>query len=94
MDDELIIPADEGETLDIYLSPTTFPVAYERKVRCMMSGGFSREEAERIILRAPIMVELFYDIDRGLFAIESEPIGYIPVFNPFTGEEIKKEDTE
>ena len=92
MDDELIIPANKAETLDIYLSTTAYPVAFERKVRCLMNSGLSKEEAEGIILTTPIQVEIFYDIDRGLFAIESEPIGYIPVFNPFTGEEIKKED--
>jgi hypothetical protein len=94
MNDELIIPADAGETLDIYLSPTTYPVAFERKIRCLMNSGLSKEEAEAVLLTSPIQVEIFYDIDRGLFAIESEPIGYIPVFNPFTGEELKKEEEE
>ncbi len=94
MDNELIISATEAEIIEIRLSPTTYPVAFERKVRCMMNSGLSKEEAEEIILTTPIPLEIFYDIDRGLFAIESEPIGYNPVFNPFTGEEIKKEDED
>jgi hypothetical protein len=59
-----------------------------------MNSGLSREEAESTVQATPLTLEIFYDIGRGLFALESEPIGYIPVFNPYTGEEVKKENED
>lgn len=94
MNDKLIISSTEAEIIDVYLCPNKYPVAYERKVRCMMSSGLTREEAEKTVLTTPIQIELFYDIGRGLFAVESEPIGYIDVYNPYTGDVVKKEDVD
>jgi hypothetical protein len=94
MNDELIIPATDAEIIDIYLSPENYPVAYERKVRCLMNSGLTREEVEAIVLTTPIQMEIFYDIDRGLFAVESEPIAYIDIFNPYTGEVVEKEEED
>ncbi len=90
-DDTLIIREAECEVIDILLSPNRYPVAFERKVRCVMSGGLSRQEAEAYVLTTPLQLEIFYDIGRGLFALEPEPIESITVFNPYTGKEIPKE---
>ncbi len=89
---ELTINAIKCETIDILLTPEKYPAAFGRKVRCMMSGGLSREEAEEIILKTPITVEIFYDIGHGLFAVESEAVDNNEIFNPYTGEEIPKEE--
>ena len=56
-----------------------------------MSGGMTRLEAEEYVRTTPICLEVYYDIGRGLFAVESEPIESITVFNPYTGKEIPKE---
>jgi hypothetical protein len=92
MAEELIIPAHDAETIDVFLSPTAMPKAFDRKVRCLMNSGLSREEAESTVRATPLTLEIFYDIGRGLFAVESEAAANIPIINPYTGEEVKKED--
>lgn len=92
MENNLKIPKTEGEIIEFYLSPEKTPVAYERKVRCLMLSGIPRMEAERDALTAPLSMELLYDIGRGLFALESEAVANIPIYNPYTGEEIPKEE--
>jgi hypothetical protein len=94
MEDKLIIPAEYSETIDVFLSPTAMPRAYECKVRCLMKSGLSREEAEQTVQTTPLTLEIFYDIDRGLFALESEAIECIDVYNPYTGEIVPKEDDD
>lgn len=89
-EDYLRIEEDDCEIIDIYLTPDKYPIAFDRKVRCMMSGGSTRQEAERFVLTAPLQMELYYDIGRGLFAVESEAADSIPIYNPYTGEEIPK----
>lgn len=93
-EEELTIPAAHAETIDVFLSPATIPNAFERKVRCLTSGGISREEAERTVRATPLTLEIFYDIGRGLFAVESEAVDNIEIFNPYTGLEIPKQEEE
>lgn len=89
----LKITEETGDTVEIYLSPDKYPVAYQRKkYELMNSCGMSEEEAERNIFQTPFVLELFYAIDRGLFAVESEPLDCIEIYNPYTGEEIPNEN--
>ncbi|NDV80773.1 hypothetical protein [Bacteroides sp. 51] len=89
----LIIKEEEGDMIDITLSPERYPICFNRKViEFMDANGLSREEAENIIANSPIQLELLYSIDQGLFAIESEPLAYIPAYNPYTGNEIPNEN--
>ena len=37
-------------------------------------------------------MEIFCDSERGIFAVEAEPLAYSPLFNPYTGEEIPNEN--
>lgn len=88
MDDELRITEDEGDVIDVYLSPDKTPVAYQRKKKELMAScGMTEDEAERCLLR-PIPIEIFYSYDQGLFGIESECLAECEVFNPYTGKEI------
>ncbi len=57
-----------------------------------MSGGMSRQEAEEYVRTTPICLEVYYDIGRGLFAVESETADNIEIFNPYTGETVTKEE--
>ena len=91
-DDGLVIQESECETVDITLMPEKYPVAFERKVRCVISGGMPRQEAEEYVRTTPICLEVYYDIGRGLFAVESEAVDNTEIFNPYTGEEIPKEE--
>lgn len=86
---ELIITSD-AETIDVLLTPTKTPVAYQRKLcELINNSGMTEKEAKDFLLQ-PIELEIFYDYDRGLFGIESEAVDVIEVFNPYTGKEIHK----
>ncbi len=52
----------------------------------------SRQEAEEYVRTTPICLEVYYDIGRGLFAVESETADNIEIFNPYTGETVTKEE--
>lgn len=62
-----------AETVEVTLTPEKCPVAYERKLRELISQGAfdAKEEAEKWLRSTPIVLELYYDIDSGLFAVES-----------------------
>lgn len=88
-DRELII-TDEAETINVCLSPTKTPIAYQRKLQELINGnGMTEKEAKEYLLQ-PIELELFYDYDRGLFGVESEAVDAIEVYNPYTGKEIPR----
>ena len=86
------IDETECKTIDILLTPEKYPTAFERKVRCVMSGGMTRQEAEEHVRMTPICLEIFYDIGRGLFAVESEAVDNTDIFNPYTGKTVTKEE--
>jgi hypothetical protein len=92
MEDELKITGTECETVDILLTPEKYPVAFDRKVRCIMSSGMTRTEAEEYVRTTPLCMEIHYDIGRGLFAVESEAVDNTEIFNPYTGKKVPKEE--
>lgn len=94
MDSELRISDEEGDVIDIYLCPNKTPLTYQRKVKCLISSGMTEDEAKRHITQEPMVLELFYDIGRGLFTVESEAVDNTSIYNPYTREEISKEDIE
>lgn len=85
----LFIKEDECETIEVSLDPAEHPRAFDNKVRCLMKSGLSREAAERDAT-TPVVLELFYSIDQGLFAVESGAVDCSPVYNPYDGREIPK----
>lgn len=87
-DDNLKVTFDSGDTIDVYIDPVKMPDIYRRKMKCLLTSGMSQEEAEKHLLQNPLQLELFYDIGRGLFAVEAEAADSTPIFNPYTGEEI------
>ncbi len=90
---DLKITTEAGDTFDIYLCPNRFPNAYQRKVEELMeSCGLSQKEAEVEAYTQPIQLELFYAIDQGLFAVESEALDSCEIYNPYTGQEIPNEN--
>jgi hypothetical protein len=61
----------------------------------MEQGEFdSEEEATRWIESTPIILEIMYEKDCGLFAVESEAIESCPnsLISPYSGEVIECED--
>lgn len=82
----LKIGETEGDTIKITLDPNLHPAAYERKLHELVTrSGMTESEAKVWIMQNPIVLEIFYDIDRGLFAVESEATAYCEIYNPYTG---------
>lgn len=69
-----------AETIEVTLTPEKYPIAFERKVRELMGQGAfnTKEEAEKWVKSTPIVLELYYEIDAGLFAVESEALESSP----------------
>lgn len=88
--EELTIEENEGQLINVYLKP--YHEVYERKKYELINSGMSDDEAENWLLTTPIQLELFYDIDRGLFAAEAEAIDCCEIYNPYTGKEIPNEN--
>lgn len=87
-DDRLVITDEEGGIVEIITTPSVNPNIFRRRVRCLMLSGLSQDEAEKDVATIPLKLELFYDIGRGIFAIDAEAVGNTPLYNPYTGREI------
>lgn len=91
METRLIVSQLEGDTFMLYLTEDRTPAAFERRVADLMRGGLPEAEARHAVTATPICMELFCDPERGLFAVESEPLAHIRIFNPYSGEEVPNE---
>jgi hypothetical protein len=84
--------AKTAEVVSISLDRNKYPIAFENRVKSLMDSGLDRADAERVASER-IALEILYDPDCGLFALESEAIDSITeFFNPYTGESIEVED--
>lgn len=93
MDKGIAITDDYGEMIEVVTTPGINPITFQRRVRCLMISGLSQEQAEHIASTEPMKLELFYDIGRGIFAIDAEAVGNTLLYNPYTAEEIPDETT-
>ena len=91
METRLIVSQLEGDTFMLYLTEDRTPAAFERRVADLMRGGLPEAEARHAVTATPICMELFCDPERGLFAVGSEPLAHIRIFNPYSGEEVPNE---
>ena len=85
----------QEETIAVLLTRKSFPIAFQNKLNELMEQGAfdSEEEATRWIESNPIILEIMYEKDNGLFAVESEAIescslAYMELVSPYTGEAI------
>ena len=87
--------AGEEEIIEVLLTRRTFPIAFQNKLNELMEqGAFDNEEdATKWIESNPIVLEIMYEKDSGLFAVESEAIESGTLVSPYSGEEIEC-DTE
>ena len=86
----------QEETISVLLTRKSFPIAFQNKLNELMEQGAfdSEEEAIRWIESTPIILEIMYEKDCGLFAVESEAIECCPcsLVSPYSGEVIECED--
>ena len=64
------------ESIMITLHEDKYPIAHKNKVdELMEQGAFDdREEARKWVNSTPIELEIYYEKDAGLFAVEAEAI--------------------
>lgn len=93
MDKDIAITDDYGEMIEVVTTSGINPITFQRRVWCLMISGLSQEQAEHIASTEPMKLELFYDIGRGIFAIDAEAVGNTLLYNPYTAEEIPDETT-
>lgn len=81
----------QEETIGVLLTRRTFPIAFQNKLDELMSqGAFDNEEdATKWIESTPIVLEIMYEKDNGLFAVESEAIECDTLISPYSGEIIE-----
>lgn len=89
--DRLAIADEVCEVIDVVTTPDTYPELFRRRVKCLMNSGLPQAEAEKVVASTSLKLELFYDIGRGGFAIDTEAVGNTPLYNPYTGKEIPDE---
>lgn len=70
---------------EFYLNETHHPVAYKEKLKELMEGGKTEDEARKIIAKTPICLELYYERGKGLFMVECDAIeNGVDIFSPYT----------
>jgi hypothetical protein len=81
----------QEETIGVLLTRRTFPIAFQNKLNELMEQGAfdNEEEATRWIESNPIILEIMYEKDNGLFAVESEAIESNNLMSPYSGEGIE-----
>lgn len=82
---KIMVQADP-EVIEITLTPEKFPEAYKRKLEELMEQKAfnTEEEAKEWIRTTPILLELVYEKDSGLFAIESEALETGTCVSPYS----------
>lgn len=92
---EAFIPlatAGSEETIQVHLTEETFPTAFKAKLAELIGQGFSEEDARRWLLSTPIVLEIYYEKDSGLFAVESDALESYPesIRSPYSGVPFKE----
>ena len=83
--------ADNYEPIKIHISKDKHPIVWENRVQSLMNSGLNREEAENAAT-GNIDLELYYDPNTGLFAVESEAVESGCIYNPYDGHLMEKWD--
>ena len=77
------------EIVTIYLSEKEHPLAYSRALRTLMANDMTEQDA-RDIIKSGFVMEVVYEPDGGLFAVETETIS--SVISPYSGEKLMEQD--
>lgn len=81
------------ETINVYLSKETTPIAFQNKLEELIECGMSEEEATKFIETTPFCLELYYEKGCGLFAVESEALEFCEIHSPYTKELMEENET-
>ena len=85
---------EQYESFMIILNENKYPIAHQKKLEELMEQGafVSVEAAKEWINTTPIELELYYEKNAGLFAVEAEAVEDIPhtLCSPYTKAEFEK----
>ena len=81
---------DDVEVIDVYLDEVKHPRAFKTKLHELIESGLDEDAARKFIRDTPFVMEVYYDLNRGLFMVESEAVESTEIYNPYTGVECKK----
>ena len=76
------------EILDIFLTERDHPVAYQNYLNQLVANGWTELAARAQIKNYPIELELYYEPEAGLFAVEQGAVEAGLIFSPYTAEPI------
>ena len=82
--------SDEVESMEVFLSKSKTPIAYNKKVNELVRCGMTKEEAENFVDTTPFEMEFYYQDDLGLFMVEAEAVEGCTIINPYTGKELEE----
>lgn len=87
-------PAEQYESILVILDEKKYPIAHQMKLEELMEQGAfeSVEAAKEWINTNPIELELYYEKDAGLFAVEAEAVESIShtLCSPYTKAEFEE----
>jgi len=89
--------AGSEEVIEVLLSETQHPIAFNAKVKELVEqSGMTEEEAKNFVRTNPFTLELYYHVNQGLFAVESEAVESYgnEIYSPYTGEECDRTDVD
>lgn len=80
--------SDNYESINIKL--IDYPIAFENKCKEFVKQGLAKdmEQARNLLKDCEIELELYYDIDNGLFGVESGAVeSHADIVSPYSGEQ-------
>lgn len=89
--------AENYESIMVTLTREKTPIAFQSKLDELIGQGAFDNEADAIrwIESTPIELELYYEKDSGLFAVEAEAVdSQADLVSPYTGAEFEYENEE
>lgn len=79
--------SDNYESLKVVITKKDYPIIFKTKVEELLEQGAfkTKEEAEEFVEGMEIELELYYEKDRGLFAVEAEAVeSCVQIASPYT----------
>lgn len=83
--------AENYESLMVTLNKNDHPIAFANRIQDLMNSGFTIEECEKLVCE-PIELELYYDPEYGLFAVDSGAVEAGTIYNPYNRKELELAD--
>lgn len=84
--------ADYYDSFEITLDETKFPIAYANKLTELMNMDVSEKDARIQIAEEEIELELYYEINYGLMAVEAGAVEAGTIYSPYTREMYEDSD--